>query len=134
MQDNSPAARAERQHRAKRDRKPKEVYDIKELRVAGHVRRANDLETMSSRRWRDTHRWIPLSIRWIQGCCLVATLAASGSLAAVLLRDPPVLLLAYPNGTIRCAPTPIDPDTGKPRAYNRSEAELCARMAAKFGE
>ena len=134
MKDNTTAAKAARQYQARNiKRKAEEVYDIKELRVAGIEPRPRDLWTLSSERWRDAHRWIPISIRVIQAFCIIALLASSWTLAAVLMRDPPVLLMSYPDGAIRCAPAPLDPATRQPRARNRSERAMCAHLERKFG-
>lgn len=131
---NSPAAKAARAHQAKKNRPKKEVYDLKDLMAAGKVPYQPDLWLDSGKHWRATHRWIPLSILWIKVCCLLATIVALVALAAIVMRDPPVLLLSYPDGSIRCAPTPIDLETGKPKARPNKEKQLCAQLAAKFGE
>lgn len=130
---NTPAARAERNHRSKAPRQ-KSQYELKDLRDAGRVPVRPDLWVESGRRWRGAHRYIPLSIWWIQGCCAVAILAASFGLVSVLMRDPPVLLLTYPDGSIRCAPTPVDPATQQPKKRRSAEAAQCAFLALKFGE
>lgn len=100
---------------------------------AGYQDFPNDLAWKASRRWRAAHRFIPISASWIMVCCGIAVAAALMSLFSVLSRPAPMLFLSYPDGTIRCAPAALDPETGRPMARSASEMAVCRQLEFKYG-
>lgn len=114
-------------------KKYKPSVPLNEIRKAGIVERDLSPAQRAGMYWRSAHRWLPWVNLWVKGCCVVALVGALACLVIVFSRPRPILLASFPDGTTVCSLPPLDPKTGRVIPRPSSEAEICRKLAARYG-
>lgn len=124
-------------HRTRRRRSKKsenEVYDYSKLdrkvfQALGKRPVPQDFAIVAGQRTGAASLWLPMLLSVGRVACVVSILSLFATLFFIERWPKPTLLLSFPDGTVRCAPAPLDPATGKPLPRSSPhEARLCAAL------
>lgn len=124
-------------HRTRRRRSKKnenEVYDYSKLdrkvfQALGKRSVPQDFAIVAGQRTSSAALWLPLLLYVAKAACAVSIVSFLATLLFIERWPDPTLLLSFPDGTVRCAPAPLDPATGKPLPRATAHEErLCASL------
>lgn len=88
--------------------------------------------TLSGQRWSNAQRFAPFFYRGIQFFCVVIVVCMIIIVGSVLFRPHPLLLVSFPNGTVRCAGQNINMQ--KQTLFNRSQSQqnICDMLETRW--
>jgi hypothetical protein len=111
---------------------PRVEVDPEVMKMTGKVLRRRDAEVLDGQRWKTIMWTLPWIRRVILGCTAVTALSLMVTLGSYWTRAHPLLLLTYPDGTLRCAPQAFDNE--RHLTPRRSEdAVICALFESRVG-
>lgn len=124
-------------HRTRRRRSKKsenEVYDYSKLdrrafQRVGKREQPQDFGIVAGQRTGAIQLWLPLLLNVGRAACAVSILGFLATVFFIVNWPDPTLLLSFPDGSVRCAPAPLNPATGLPMPRSTArEARLCAAL------
>jgi hypothetical protein len=103
------------------------------INISGKIARSKEPLILDGQRWSNIKRTLPVIKMWIFACLLITLISLLMTLASFFWREKPLLLITYPDGTLRCAPLTLLA-SGQNTKRPLKEANYCLFLEKRVGE
>lgn len=107
-------------------------FNRKQLKDLGKIPIEINFLTKAGQRWQNAQRFIPFFYRSIQVFCTVIILSMIVMVGSIFLRPNPLLLVSFPDGSVRCAGENINMNKHILKQRSNNQLEICQELDRRW--